>query len=653
MATTEEKSTATVAGAEQAPRGEPPVIDRRRRAHELMAAQLARIDHLEQQLGEQFEHLAEELAQVDVLDEAQRGESVSLEDHRRQLEERLAQLAAREAELNQVHGEHEQARIELGKLEQELRIRQALLDEAQKQQEAQRVALADAAHQLADAQAQLSAARDNQEQLRRELLSERQSAESARHSMQDARRRLARRLREQHSARLGELEQHKTKLKSQLALEHVEIETQLAAARAEAAQARAEAAQLRSALNERSLDRATAEDSIRTLEQELARARSAIECGTAQHKSALEELRTQMAQLQAALDERTKMVSQAEQRIREMQSQAEQLHQSLEPAVAEHKAAADEARRQTKQLQSALDERAAELARAQERIGALEGEARSLRDSLEQAAQQAAGAGQAVDREELARLRSERDSLRTLLRDTEAKLGEASKAEADSRNKDELQRRFEMAVEDLREMRRVNAELESKLANARTSGGGGGGAAAIGGGLDWESQKQRLLAALEADDAQDEESVAERVTMEGTIRITDQIVAQKDKEIDELKQQLAAGAPSAARGPDPAAVAEILERDELVRQEREKLEQLQAEWREKIGKAEIDISVERAKIARERMELEEKIRQHQFDAPPAPPDGSGAPQPGRSRGKWMTMLGLKDVDESEAGKKKK
>ena len=164
--------------------------------------------------------------------------------------------------------------------------------------------------------------------------------------------------------------------------------------------------------------------------------------------------------------------------------------------------------------------------------------------------------------------------------------------EGDARKSEDLERRLQMAVDEMRELKRANSDLENKLTKARSSGPAAGPVQATG--LDWEAQKQRLLASLEADDPQDEEEVAERNTIEGTIRITDQIVALKDEEISDLKRRLeeqsgSKGSKAAAEG----EVADILDRDEIVRAERERLQQLQLEWREKIGKAETDLSVER------------------------------------------------------------
>src|SRR5262249_25647610 len=158
----------------------------------------------------------------------------------------------------------------------------------------------------------------------------------------------------------------------------------------------------------------------------------------------------------------------------------------------------------------------------------------------------------------------------------EEKRGEdAQSAEQDARRKDDLQRRFEMAVEEVRELKRANADLENKLKR-----GGAASGASTGGALDWEAQKQRLLASLPEDD---EDMADERTSIEGTIRITDQIVAQKDEEIAELKRQLDLGddaEPAAAETALNAAAAEILDHDDVIRQEREKLTQAQADWRE-------------------------------------------------------------------------
>ena len=116
-----------------------------------------------------------------------------------------------------------------------------------------------------------------------------------------------------------------------------------------------------------------------------------------------------------------------------------------------------------------------------------------------------------------------------------------------------------------------------------------------------------MLASLEADG--DPEQAAERIKIEEVIRTTEESLAQRDREISDLKElleQQSAHLGSMAVG--AAAVAEALNTDEIVQQERDNLQHLQEEWRAKLRQAEVDISVERAKLARERADLEETAR---------------------------------------------
>jgi chromosome segregation ATPase len=276
-----------------------------------------------------------------------------------------------------------------------------------------------------------------------------------------------------------------------------------------------------------------------------------------------------------------------------------------------------------------------EVARLREALNAAHAESERLAAQLKDAP--AAG-----DADEVKKLRKERDSLRRKLTETENKLAETAQGEQDGQHQEDLKRRLELAMDELRETKRANAELETKLKSK------GAGVVAIGvgsGALDWEAQKQRLLASLEADDVdqRDEDAVEERQSIENTIELTDRVVAEKDAEIEALRRQLESGAAGGAS--TAAAVSELLDSDEIIRAEREKLAQAQAEWRERIGKAEIDISMERAKIARERMELEERMRHYQDERPEESADTSSEKSGKPVRGRWLTRLGLKDLTE--------
>lgn len=219
-------------------------------------------------------------------------------------------------------------------------------------------------------------------------------------------------------------------------------------------------------------------------------------------------------------------------------------------------------------------------------------------------------------------------------------LAERSSA-ADAEQQGDLRRRLEMAVDDLKIEKARSAELQRKLAQAPAA------SAAPGDATDWESQKRRLLATLEADDAGGPQQKRERLQIEEAILATDRTVAEKDREIEELQTQLLAMQRThyGTMAVGAAAVADVLDKDEIIRQERENLQQLQHEWREKLRRAEVDISVERAKLARERADLEEKLRLYEDQQAQRAKHDAAAPKdkPAKpDRGRWLTRLGLKD-----------
>ena len=85
-------------------------------------------------------------------------------------------------------------------------------------------------------------------------------------------------------------------------------------------------------------------------------------------------------------------------------------------------------------------------------------------------------------------------------------------------------------------------------------------------------------------------------------------IRRRDEEIRELRILL--DEQSTQRGDGvavgAAAIAGMVDADELVTEERERLKQLQAEWEEKFREGEIAASLERAKLSRERRELAKK-----------------------------------------------
>ena len=253
------------------------------------------------------------------------------------------------------------------------------------------------------------------------------------------------------------------------------------------------------------------------------------------------------------------------------------------------------------------------------------------------------------DREspELVSLRAERDALA-------ARVEELESAAVPQRDEDsqqemaDMQRRFEMAVEDVRHLKRENAALREQLeASPETKI-----EASKSDGMDWQAQKARLLAALDAEDTgkATPQRREERTTIEGTISITDRVVCEKDREIAELRVQLEArpaGATAAEKQSESdreeairAAHEELFSNDEVIQTERGRLTQLQHEWKEKLRTAELEISVQRATLARDHAKLEEKLAYLQSQT------AELATADGKPKRRWLSALGLNE-DKSD------
>ncbi len=193
----------------------------------------------------------------------------------------------------------------------------------------------------------------------------------------------------------------------------------------------------------------------------------------------------------------------------------------------------------------------------------------------------------------------------------------------------ELQQQLECALEKVHRLEAENAELIQHLSSE---------APIQQESHDWESQKQRLLDQLSEDyDSSNGADDADRLTMENLVRLTDGIVADKCREVDELKRMLneqSSQIGDVAVG--AAAIGAAFDSDELIVQERENLSALQAEWKEKLSKAEVEISIERAKLANERKEMEEKLLMYErATANQASPTDDESESSERRRRVWL------------------
>jgi hypothetical protein len=156
-----------------------------------------------------------------------------------------------------------------------------------------------------------------------------------------------------------------------------------------------------------------------------------------------------------------------------------------------------------------------------------------------------------------------------------------------------------------------------------------------------DAGKQDILAPPETlEQSREEENPVQK--LEQMLHASEELVADKDREIAELKHLLENQSSNiGAVVVGATALGNLLDADAVIQGEREKLRCLQEEWREKLAKAEIEISVERATIARRRLELEDITRD--LTGHPAPSkireEVSAKPEKCAPR-RWLSRLGL-------------
>ncbi len=207
------------------------------------------------------------------------------------------------------------------------------------------------------------------------------------------------------------------------------------------------------------------------------------------------------------------------------------------------------------------------------------------------------------------------------------------------------------ALDEISELKTRNSELQRQLREANSAPRRSSQASLPSDtGSDWESQKRRLLAELESDDANEanaaggggeSQSDNRRVEIDEIIARTDRIIAEKDREIAELKHLLDSQSGSlGGLAVGAAALEEVFSQDDIIREERQRLQQAQEELREKLRHAEITIATERATIARREAELEERLRAEPQQASSEKAGDALAPTGRPVRGRWRTQMGL-------------
>jgi chromosome segregation ATPase len=260
-----------------------------------------------------------------------------------------------------------------------------------------------------------------------------------------------------------------------------------------------------------------------------------------------------------------------------MEKQRDELSRHHEQAAAQGESRDAELAQLNDRIKS-LNERCAQQA---EHIAQSEAAFDKQRQRLEKdLAKVSSKSGSAEMAAELTQLREEKARLEGWLREAEGKAAQGLDPAA-AQELDDLKQRLELAMQDCRDLKNKNAELAQQLDVART----GSPIVATGdGAMDWESQKRRMIAQLEADfDQNDEQQQRQKLSIEEAIQKTEQAVAVKeqelavkDQEIEALRRQLENQASSGEAAVHlSSAAAGVLDKDELVRQERESLKKLQ------------------------------------------------------------------------------
>ncbi|HLA84983.1 MAG TPA: hypothetical protein VJL29_09325 [Thermoguttaceae bacterium] len=162
--------------------------------------------------------------------------------------------------------------------------------------------------------------------------------------------------------------------------------------------------------------------------------------------------------------------------------------------------------------------------------------------------------------------------------------------------------------------------------------------------LDRSAELERRLREAEAAVPTDEDGEDYR----GRYRTAVENLEQLRERNEELEKQVRQSLEQQSDRPAPApAAGEADEHDAILYEERETLRRLQKELEDKLRQAEIEISIERADMARQRVEMEEIMRQFaETDVPlnSGSLPGSATEVENASGRRWLARLGLKKLE---------
>ncbi|MCU0712476.1 MAG: hypothetical protein MUC43_10495 [Pirellula sp.] len=163
--------------------------------------------------------------------------------------------------------------------------------------------------------------------------------------------------------------------------------------------------------------------------------------------------------------------------------------------------------------------------------------------------------------------------------------------------------------------------------------------------ISWEDRKQALLHMLEQQDQEEFDSAEKILEMKQILEETSVQIQIREKEIADLRsllEQQSIASNGLAVG--AAAIANLVDADEIIAEERQRLKEMQLQWEQKQRQGEIEMSLERAKLARERLEIQDKMQQIEAekDLLQRAAENSSQTAPAPHKGRWWARLGLRD-----------
>jgi predicted nucleic acid-binding Zn-ribbon protein len=369
----------------------------------------------------------------------------------------------------------------------------------------------------------------------------------------------------------------------------------------------------------------------------------------------LEQFRQTLQQSQSLIDQTQRELEQSQRDLRQTRHELEQLRLELERSKKELEKSrqeidalekerdqastqSDQARRKAEQVRHDLEQSRLEIEQLKGQVDFLGNELKTVRETPSHSEQELEGLRQQIDE-----LREELKQARSVGPQDDTEVEELRNETEDLRNEvDQLHVQLTRARAEAVEFRMQADELSAKIARMK-----GPDQRERSQAMSWEERKQALLEQLEAESEEASETRAEELlAMEKVIQETSEELEKKDAEIQELRnllEQQSISQDGLAIG--AAALAQTIDNDALIIAERMKLKELQADWEQKQRQFEIDMSLERAKIARERLELQEKLRDLenlQTDATNEKDPGGAAARAAGRKGKWLSRLGLKE-----------